>query len=144
MYSTKRNILDKSQIDNQESIPTIDLSNFYDLNVEKSIQEATTKWGCFQIINHGISIEVLEDLKDAAHKFFQLLAEEKVNYCKDSYSAGESVLMFWSAIVSYLSKQILKLTRPSVSIQSQKVVSQVPSLEYQKLAKPLAKKLLEV
>ncbi|WMV32429.1 hypothetical protein MTR67_025814 [Solanum verrucosum] len=62
------------------------------------IKEATTKWGCFQIINLGISIEVLEDLKDVAHKFFQLPAEEKVNYCKDSYSAGESVLMFWSAI----------------------------------------------
>ncbi|WMV32433.1 hypothetical protein MTR67_025818 [Solanum verrucosum] len=94
----KEHRLDKSQIDNQESIPTIDLSNFYDLNVEKSIQEAAAKWGCFQIINHGIPIEVLEDLKDAAHKFFELPAEEKVMYCKDNYSAGESVLMFWSAI----------------------------------------------
>ncbi|KAG5577115.1 hypothetical protein H5410_057249 [Solanum commersonii] len=41
---------------------------------------------------------VLEDLKDATHKFFELPAEEKVKYYKESYSAGESVLMFWSAI----------------------------------------------
>ncbi|KAG5598858.1 hypothetical protein H5410_030228 [Solanum commersonii] len=84
----KEHRLDKSQIDNQESIPTIDLSFFFnDLN-----------WSCFQIINHGIPIEVLEDLKYAAHKIFELPAKEKVKYCKASCSAGESVLMFWSAI----------------------------------------------
>ncbi|KAG5577117.1 hypothetical protein H5410_057251, partial [Solanum commersonii] len=35
---------------------------------------------------------------NAAHKFFEFPAEEKVKYYKESYSAGESVLMFWSAI----------------------------------------------
>ncbi|KAK6786164.1 hypothetical protein RDI58_014689 [Solanum bulbocastanum] len=72
----KEQRLEKSQIDNQESIPTIDLSNFCDLNVEKSIREAATKWGCFQIINHGIPNEVLEDLKDAAHRY-QVLEYQK-------------------------------------------------------------------
>ncbi|KAG5598859.1 hypothetical protein H5410_030229 [Solanum commersonii] len=94
----KEHIILKSQIDNQESIPTIHLSNFYDLNVKKPIQEAARKWGCFQIINHGIPIEVLEDLKDAAHKFVVLPTEEKVKYCKDNNSAGEFVLIFWSDI----------------------------------------------
>lgn len=79
----KEQRLDKSQIDNQESIPTIDLTNFDDLSIEKSIQEAASKWGFFQIINHGIPIEVLEDLKDAAHNFFELPAEEKVKYHKE-------------------------------------------------------------
>ncbi|KAK6786168.1 hypothetical protein RDI58_014693 [Solanum bulbocastanum] len=68
--------------------------------MENSIQQAATKWDYFQIINHGIPIEVLEDLKEAAHDFFEFPAEEKV------------------------------------------VLYQV--LEYQKWAKPLAKKLLEV
>uniref|UniRef100_M1CM80 2-oxoglutarate-dependent dioxygenase n=2 Tax=Solanum tuberosum TaxID=4113 RepID=M1CM80_SOLTU len=94
----KEQRLDKSQIDNQESIPTIDLSNFDDLNVEKSIQEAANKWGFFQIINHGIPIEVLEDLKEAGHKFFELPAEEKVKYYKENAGADESVLLYWSAI----------------------------------------------
>ncbi|XP_015160219.1 feruloyl CoA ortho-hydroxylase 1-like [Solanum tuberosum] len=84
----KEHRLNKSQIDNQESIPTIDLSTFYDLNVEKSIQEAAAKWGCFQIINHGIPIGVLEDLKDAAHKFFELPAEEKI-MSNDRYKSIE-------------------------------------------------------
>ncbi|WMV32439.1 hypothetical protein MTR67_025824 [Solanum verrucosum] len=95
---SKEHIIDKSPIDNQESIPTIHLSNFYDLNAKKPIQKAARKWGCFQIINHGIPIEVLEDLKDATHKFVVLPTEEKVKYCKDNYSAGEFVLMFWSDI----------------------------------------------
>ncbi|KAM3303321.1 hypothetical protein P3S67_014351 [Capsicum chacoense] len=52
----------------------------------------------FQIIDHGIPIEVLEDLKDAAHKFFELPAEEKVKYYKENAGPDESVLLYWSAI----------------------------------------------
>ncbi|KAK4717853.1 hypothetical protein R3W88_016191 [Solanum pinnatisectum] len=136
----KEHRLDKSKIDNQESIPTIGLSNFNDLNVEKSIQEAATKWGCFQIINHGIPIEVLEDLKDAAHKFFELPAEEKVKYFKDCYSACESknekVLEWRDSIKHGCNPQNdSNLWPPQTRYQV---------LEYQKWAKPLAKKLLEV
>ncbi|WMV32431.1 hypothetical protein MTR67_025816 [Solanum verrucosum] len=146
----KEHRLDKSQIDNQESIPTIDLSNFYDLNVEKSIQEAAAKWGCFQIINHGIPIEVLEDLKDAAHKFFELPAEEKVMYCKDNYSAGESVLMFWSAIGEKNEKvlewrdSVKHGCNPQNDSNLWPPQTRYQVLEYQKWVKPLAKKLLEV
>ncbi|XP_015160218.1 feruloyl CoA ortho-hydroxylase 2-like [Solanum tuberosum] len=146
----KEHRLDKSQIDNQESIPTIDLSNFYDLNVEKSIQEATAKWGCFQIINHGIPIEVLEDLKDAAHKFFELPAEEKVKYCKDNYSAGESVLMFWSAIGEKNEKvlewrdSIKHGCNPQNDSNLWPPQTRYQVLEYQKWVKPLAKNLLKV
>ncbi|KAK4709484.1 hypothetical protein R3W88_030409 [Solanum pinnatisectum] len=146
----KEQRLDKSQIDNQESIPTIDLSNFDDLNVEKSIQEAASKWGFFQIINHGIPIEVLEDLKDAAHKFFELPAEEKIKYHKEKVSPGESVLMFWSAI-GEKDEKVLEW-RDSIrhgcnpqndsNLWPPQTSNQV--LEYQKWATPLAKRLLEV
>ncbi|KAG5577167.1 hypothetical protein H5410_057301 [Solanum commersonii] len=146
----KEHRLDKSQIDNQESIPTIDLSNFDDLNVEKSIQEAASKWGFFQIINHGISIEVLEDLKDVAHKYFELPAKEKVTYFKESYSAGESVLMFWSAICEKNEKVLEWRDSIKHGCNQQNDSNHWPPqtrnqvLEYQMWAKPLAKKLLEV
>lgn len=92
--------LDKNQlqINIQESIPTIDLSNWDDVNAAKSIQEAASKWGFFQIINHGIPIEVLENLKEAGHRFFELPAEEKIKYYKENAGPDESVLLFWSAI----------------------------------------------
>ncbi|WMV56284.1 hypothetical protein MTR67_049669 [Solanum verrucosum] len=146
----KEQRLDMSQIDNQESIPTIDLSNFDDLNVEKSIQEAASKWGFFQIINHGIPIEVLEDLKDAAHKFFELPAEEKVKYHKEKLSPGESVFMFWSAIGDKDEKvlewrdSIKHGCNPQNDSNLWPPQTRNQVLEYQKWAKPLAKKLLEV
>ncbi|XP_006340352.1 feruloyl CoA ortho-hydroxylase 2-like [Solanum tuberosum] len=146
----KEQRLNKSQIDNQESIPTINLSNFDDLNVEKSIQEAASKWGFFQIINHGIPIEVLENLKDAAHKFFELPAEEKVKYHKEKVSPGESVLMFWSAI-GEKDEKVLEwrdTIRHGCNPQNDSNLwppqTRDQVLEYKKWVKPLAKKLLEV
>ncbi|KAL4611978.1 hypothetical protein ACB092_08G164800 [Castanea dentata] len=67
----------------QESIPIIDMSNWDEPKVSKSICDATKKWGFFQIINHGVPIEVLENVKDATHRFFNLPAEEKRKFSKE-------------------------------------------------------------
>lgn len=71
--------LDNTKIAPQESesIPIIDFTNWDDPNVQDSIFSAATKWGFFQIVNHEIPIRVLDDLKAAVHKFFELPAEEK-------------------------------------------------------------------
>ncbi|KAL6200776.1 hypothetical protein ACLB2K_030557 [Fragaria x ananassa] len=61
----------------EESIPIIDMSNWEDPKVTESICNAAEKWGFFQILNHGVPIEVLEHVKEATHKFFELPAEEK-------------------------------------------------------------------
>ncbi|KAK1429066.1 hypothetical protein QVD17_11265 [Tagetes erecta] len=68
---------------NQDSIPVIDLSNWDDPKVTKAVCDAAKKWGFFQIINHGVPIRVLEDVKDATHKFYALPAEEKMKYSKE-------------------------------------------------------------
>lgn len=49
-----------------------------------AICDAAEKWGFFQIINHGVPIEVLEDVKTATHRFFGLPAEEKRKYSKEN------------------------------------------------------------
>nr|GFA42437.1 feruloyl CoA ortho-hydroxylase 1-like [Tanacetum cinerariifolium] len=59
------------------------MSNGDDPNVAKAICDAASKWGFFQIVNHGVPIHVLDDVKDATRKFFALPAEEKLKYSKE-------------------------------------------------------------
>lgn len=68
----------------QETIPIIDMSNWDDPKVEDAICDAAEKWGFFQIINHGVPLEVLENVKDATYRFYEQPPEEKVKYTKEN------------------------------------------------------------
>lgn len=72
------------QVSTQETIPIIDVSKWDDPVVSESICGAAAKWGFFQIINHGIPIDVLEDAKRAAHGFFELPLEERRKYLEEN------------------------------------------------------------
>ncbi|XP_076913429.1 feruloyl CoA ortho-hydroxylase F6H1-3-like [Bidens hawaiensis] len=65
------------------SIPLIDMSKCEDPEVAEAICNAAQKWGFFQIVNHGVPMHVLKDVKDATHGFFGLPAEEKLKYSKE-------------------------------------------------------------
>ncbi|GMN56919.1 hypothetical protein TIFTF001_026028 [Ficus carica] len=67
-----------------ESIPIIDVSNWDDPKVASSIRNAAEKWGFFQIINHDVPIEVLDHVKEATCRFFDMPAEEKNKYSKEN------------------------------------------------------------
>ncbi|CAK9186949.1 unnamed protein product [Ilex paraguariensis] len=67
----------------KEFVPLIDVANWDDPKVLESICNAAEKWGCFQIVNHGVAIDVLDNLKDATHRFFGLPVEEKRKYLKE-------------------------------------------------------------
>ncbi|CAJ1948730.1 unnamed protein product [Sphenostylis stenocarpa] len=73
-----------------DSIPIIDMSNWDDQKVEDEICDAAEKWGFFQVINHGVPLHVLEKVKDATHRFYEMEAEEKVKYSKEN-SASKHV-----------------------------------------------------
>ncbi|KAJ1430768.1 Oxoglutarate/iron-dependent dioxygenase [Sesbania bispinosa] len=73
--------LDSKQCD----VPPIDLSKLkgpeHDKVVDEIVRAAETL-GFFQVVNHGVPVELLESLKDAAHSFFSLPPEKKAVYCK--------------------------------------------------------------
>lgn len=83
---------DLTKVVSQDPILIIDVSNWDDPEVIKSICEASGKWGFFQIINHGIPLQVLENITDAAHSFFGLPNEQRSKYYKGA-SPSETVFL---------------------------------------------------
>ncbi|KAE8733676.1 Feruloyl CoA ortho-hydroxylase 2 [Hibiscus syriacus] len=67
-----------SNIVPQESIPIIDMSNWQDPEMAKSICDAASKWGFFQIVNYDVPIHVLDNVKDATYR------EQVLDYMKKS------------------------------------------------------------
>ncbi|MED6159380.1 Scopoletin 8-hydroxylase [Stylosanthes scabra] len=64
----------------KHNVSPIDLSKLKGPNHKKVVDEivrSVETLGFFQVVNHGVPLELLESLKDSAHKFFSLSAEEK-------------------------------------------------------------------
>lgn len=67
-----------------KSIPVIDMANWEnDPNIAESVCEAAETFGFFQLVNHGVPLEVLDGVKDATHRFFGVPAAVKRKYSKE-------------------------------------------------------------
>ncbi|KAF7145978.1 hypothetical protein RHSIM_Rhsim04G0061600 [Rhododendron simsii] len=83
------------------AIPMIDLSGLdgsigrQRMTVE-AIGSACPHWGFFKIISHGVKLSLMEEMLKVVDGFFNLAAEEKMNY------ASEDVMnpVRWSAIAA--------------------------------------------
>ncbi|GMJ11344.1 hypothetical protein like AT1G55290 [Hibiscus trionum] len=133
----------------QGSIPIIDMSNWEDPRVAKSICDAASKWGFFQIINHDVPIEVLENVKDATYRFFRLPAEVKNKYSKEhsssnnvrfgtSFTPQAEKALEWKDYLSlfYVSEHEASALWPSVCREQ--------VLDYMKKSEVVIKQLLQI
>ncbi|KAL0743539.1 hypothetical protein Bca4012_085052 [Brassica carinata] len=71
-----------------DEIPTIDLSSLQDPSCDKTpiateIGKACQRWGFFQVINHGLPLNLRRRVENAAAEFFNLTAEEKRRLKRD-------------------------------------------------------------
>jgi len=71
-----------------KEIPTIDLSSLQDPNCDKTalateIAEACMRWGFFQVINHGLSLDLMRRVEKTVAEFFSLTLEEKRRVKRD-------------------------------------------------------------
>lgn len=56
-------------------VPIIDLA---DPNASELIRHACETWGVFQLVNHGVSLSLLEEVENEAGRFFALPAPQKL------------------------------------------------------------------
>ncbi|MFS7934055.1 putative oxoglutarate/iron-dependent dioxygenase, non-hem dioxygenase domain-containing protein [Helianthus anomalus] len=78
--------INKQEVVGSHENVTIDLSELDGPNHEqvvKAIVHASETLGFFQVVNHGVPLEVLDSLKVTAHQFFGQPAEKKAVYLKE-------------------------------------------------------------
>ncbi|KAI8535702.1 hypothetical protein RHMOL_Rhmol10G0194100 [Rhododendron molle] len=63
-------------------VPIVDFSDPHEVNLVRSIVDASSKWGMFQIVNHEIPGEAIRKLQEVGKEFFELPQEEKEAYAK--------------------------------------------------------------
>ncbi|CAM8880894.1 unnamed protein product [Rhodiola kirilowii] len=68
-------------------IPSIDLKKLSSLSSErdeelKNLKLALNSWGCFQAVNHGMGISLMEMTREATKSFFATDKEEKHKYAR--------------------------------------------------------------
>ncbi|KNA06651.1 hypothetical protein SOVF_179140 [Spinacia oleracea] len=74
-------------------VPTIDFSEVDDDKLVDVISKASQDWGLFQVVNHGIPTQVIQNLQRVGKEFFELPQQEKEIYSKpppgEGYVGGE-------------------------------------------------------
>ncbi|KAI9116333.1 hypothetical protein K1719_012500 [Acacia pycnantha] len=122
----------------QLNLPPIDLSKLHGPQHDQVVAEiagAAHTLGFFQVVNHGVPLELLEALKSAAHKFFSTPPEEKKaaacqthvkygtsfapekeqalewkDYVSMSYTTDEDALQYWPCLCKGVALEYLKLS----------------------------------
>lgn len=69
--------------------PIIDCSLLSSSNPKEleNLRSSLSSWGCFQLVNHGMTSELLDEVRDMSKEFFRLPLEEKEKYS----SKGDSL-----------------------------------------------------
>lgn len=75
-----------SEVADCENVPIIDLSCDDRAQIIEQLADACSRYGFFQVINHGVSAEAIEKMLHVANEFFQLPVEEKMKLYSDDPS----------------------------------------------------------
>ncbi|KAL5744819.1 hypothetical protein ACOSQ2_027935 [Xanthoceras sorbifolium] len=117
--------------------------------VAEEISRAASTLGFFQVVNHGVPIELLGKLKDTAHSFFGQAPEKKAVYRKGaspsplvkygtSFVPDKEEALEWKDYIS------MTYTNDVEALQQWPKECKEVSLEYLKTSVEMVRKLLEV
>lgn len=136
-----------------QDIPVIDLSSETSPDLSAKVGLACREWGFFQVLNHGVPLELLERMRHIGAQFFAMSLEDKLVYaCKDTGSApegyGSRMLVKEEQVLDwrdYIDHHTLPITRrnperwPSHPPEYRKTVE-----EYSNETNKLARRLLQL
>ncbi|KAE8683720.1 2-oxoglutarate and Fe(II)-dependent oxygenase superfamily protein [Hibiscus syriacus] len=132
--------------------PPIDLSKLdgpkHD-QVAEQIVRAAESLGFFQVVNHGVPVELLESLKDTAHDFFSMSPEKKAVYRTEvsptplvkygtSFMPQKEKALEWKDYIS------MQYTNDDEALQHWPAEIKKVSLEYLRTSMSMVRKLLQV
>eukprot|EP01018_Ginkgo_biloba_P004050 Gb_26903 [translate_table: standard] len=72
-----------SEVCTTEHIPVVDLEGVQGARrsqIVRQISQACQTWGFFQVVNHGVPTSLLEEMKNAVHRYNQEPIEEKMKH----------------------------------------------------------------
>ncbi|KFK27729.1 hypothetical protein AALP_AA8G421900 [Arabis alpina] len=72
-----------SEVSQLEDFPLIDLSSTDRSRLVQQIHQACTRFGFFQVINHGVDKETIDEMVSVANEFFSMSMEEKMKLYSD-------------------------------------------------------------
>jgi hypothetical protein len=84
-YSPPDDMDNSASGDTQFSIPVIDVQGIEKdvikrKEIVESIRDASETWGFFQLVNHGIPVSVLEEMKEGVRRFYEQDAQVKKEF----------------------------------------------------------------
>ena len=86
-------------------IPTIDLGEVSDKILNQQIREASERWGCFRVINHGVPLSLMSDMKKTVMDLFERPHEVKVRNTDvllgSGYRAPNEINPYYEALGLY-------------------------------------------
>ncbi|KAJ4955698.1 hypothetical protein NE237_012481 [Protea cynaroides] len=75
-----------SEVIDCENVPVINLGSEEKSLISRQIGDACRSYGFFQVINHGVPLELTEKMQEIAQDFFNLPLDEKLKYYSDDPS----------------------------------------------------------